>query len=109
MTEITDEMVETACTAYFLGFGIESWGMVPVGNKPQFRNAMRAALTAVAPLMQGVPVAWLRDDGAQAGSETSVITNRIRELWLQCNDQLVERYTIPLYRVPLPAAPEVQS
>jgi hypothetical protein len=75
-------------------------------------TAWQAWLTraAVAPLMQAkVAVAWLRDDGAQAGSETSVITNAIRDLWLQCNSKLVERYTIPLYRAAIDAAPEVQS
>lgn len=59
----------------------------------------RESATALAQNTQGEvePVAWMRESGAPAGSETSVITKVIRDLWLQCNPLLVERYTIPLY------------
>lgn len=46
----------------------------------------------------GEAVAWLRDDGLE--HPVAVITDRIKRVWLAANANQVERYTIPLGRLP---------
>lgn len=51
---------------------------------------------------EAVPVAWMRDSGVPVRDEAWCITDRVKNILQAATPDKVERYTIPLYNIPLP-------